>query len=136
MEYKMFEIKQTIISRMIDSNDWESSEIELEIRGEFSELRKYSEEEFNKKCDTYARIGNETDMSWTSKMNHVPCKVVGRIQFVEPLPTSTIYYIVFWKDGRLLLGKNVHKVDDMNERWKEKLGNYGTSYYCTNAQIF
>ena len=114
------------------SIEFDPRKVELEIREKFNYAHYLSEKDFNALCVTNARVGNEFDCSWTEKDYSHPCVVVATIQN----HISRWHYIIFWKDGNLLLGSGTKHVDDMNADWKEVITSRGAEYYCTCAKLF
>ena len=127
MEYQvkitplMYEVER---GQMLDA-----AKVLRDLRELHSELRSMNEVEFDDLCEHRARIGNSFDTDWLPQVN---CLVVANI--ISHMGNWS--YILFFWHGKLQIGVDCRKKEDMGEEWQQILADNSNHYYCTCCHEF
>jgi hypothetical protein len=100
-----------------------------DLRKKHSILRSMNEVEFDDLCEHRARIGNSFDTDWLRQVN---CLVVADVKS----PFSNWSYILFFWHGKLQVGVDCRKKEDLSEDWQQILADGSNHYYCTCCHEF
>ena len=112
------------IGEMLDT-----AKILRELRTLHSELRSMNEVEFDNLCEHRARIGNSFDTDWLPQVNCL------HVASVEPPSCPWSYILFFWR-GKLQVGIDCRKKEDMSEHWQQILADHSNHFYCTCCHEF